>query len=160
MAIGERIHFIRNLRGMTQKYLGMRVGFPERSADIRMAQYESGKRTPKGSLVEAIAYYLGVSPKALAIPDIEDEHSVMHTLFALEDIYGLKIELLDGKACIYADDSVGTKPNSLHERFSAWQREADKYYRGEITREEYDRWRYTYPQVEWERTKARLDAKK
>lgn len=30
MAIGERIRFFRNLRGMTQKYLGQVVGFPER----------------------------------------------------------------------------------------------------------------------------------
>lgn len=28
MAIGERIHFFRLLRGMTQKYLGTAVGFP------------------------------------------------------------------------------------------------------------------------------------
>ena len=47
MAIGERIRFFRNLRGMTQKYLGTVVGFPEKTADIRMAQYESGSRTPK-----------------------------------------------------------------------------------------------------------------
>ena len=37
MAIGERIRFFRNLRGMTQKYLGTVVGFPEKTADIRMA---------------------------------------------------------------------------------------------------------------------------
>ena len=36
MAIGERIRFFRNLKGMTQKYLGMQVGFPEKTADIRM----------------------------------------------------------------------------------------------------------------------------
>ena len=41
MAIGERIHFFRILRGMTQKYLGTIVGFPERSADVRLAQYET-----------------------------------------------------------------------------------------------------------------------
>ena len=46
MAIGERIRFIRNLRGMTQKYLGIMAGLPERTADIRMAQYEAGTRTP------------------------------------------------------------------------------------------------------------------
>ena len=34
MAIGERIRFIRNLRGMTQKFLGLQVGFSERTADI------------------------------------------------------------------------------------------------------------------------------
>ena len=34
MAIGERIRFFRNLKGMTQKYLGMQVGFPEKTASI------------------------------------------------------------------------------------------------------------------------------
>ena len=38
MAIGERIRFFRNKRGMTQKYLGVLMGFPEKAADIRMAQ--------------------------------------------------------------------------------------------------------------------------
>ena len=41
MAIGERIHFFRMMRGMTQKYLGMALGFPEKSADVRLAQYEN-----------------------------------------------------------------------------------------------------------------------
>lgn len=62
MAIGERIRFFRNLRGMTQKYLGQVVGFPEKTADIRMAQYESGSRTPKAELTESLARALGVSP--------------------------------------------------------------------------------------------------
>ena len=47
MAIGERIHFFRILRGMTQKYLGTIVGFPERSADVRLAvnvRYIEGMR--------------------------------------------------------------------------------------------------------------------
>lgn len=62
MAIGERIRFFRNLRGMTQKYLGMMVGFSERTADIRMAQYEAGTRTPKEDLTAALAHALEVSP--------------------------------------------------------------------------------------------------
>ena len=45
MAIGERIRFFRNKMGVTQKYLGQVVGFPERSADVRMAQYETGSRS-------------------------------------------------------------------------------------------------------------------
>ena len=69
MAIGERIRFFRNLRGMTQKYLGQVVGFPEKTADIRMAQYESGSRTPKAELTESLASALGVSPLALSVPD-------------------------------------------------------------------------------------------
>ena len=54
MATGQRIRFFRNLRGMTQKYLGMMVGFSERTADIRMAQYESGTRTPKINLINEL----------------------------------------------------------------------------------------------------------
>ena len=71
MAIGERIRFFRNLRGMTQKYLGMRLGFPERSADVRLAQYETGTRTPKADLTEGLAFILDVSPQALNVPDID-----------------------------------------------------------------------------------------
>ena len=71
MAIGERIRFIRNLRGMTQKYLGIMAGLPERTADIRMAQYEAGTRTPKEDLTKALAHALDVSPDALTVPDID-----------------------------------------------------------------------------------------
>jgi len=70
MAIGERIRFIRNLRGMTQKYLGIAIGFPEKTADIRMAQYESGTRTPKVDVTGELAKALEVSPQALTVPDI------------------------------------------------------------------------------------------
>ena len=71
MAIGERIHFFRLLRGMTQKYLGMSLGFPEKSADVRLAQYETGSRTPKADLTAALAQVLDVSPHALSVPDID-----------------------------------------------------------------------------------------
>ena len=157
MAIGERIRFFRNLRGMTQKYLGQVVGFPEKTADIRMAQYESGSRTPKAELTENLAGALGVSPLALSVPDIDSYLGLMHTLFALEDIYGLKIDKLDDEVCIRLDKNRGTSYISLFERFTAWQKEAEKYRNGEISKDEYDRWRYTYPEVEVQRTRDALD---
>ena len=132
MAIGERIRFFRNLKGMTQKYLGMQVGFPEKTADIRMAQYESGSRTPKAELTENLAGALGVSPLALSVPDIDSYLGLMHTLFALEDIYGMKIDKLDDEVCIRLDKNRGTSYISLLERFTAWQKEAEKYRNGEI----------------------------
>ena len=157
MAIGERIRFFRNLRGMTQKYLGQVVGFPEKTADIRMAQYESGSRTPKAELTENLAGALGVSPLALSVPAIDSYLGLMHTLFALEDIYGLKIDKLDDEVCIRLDKNRGTSYISLLERFTAWQKEAEKYRNGEISKEEYDHWRYTYPEVEVQRTRDALD---
>lgn len=158
MAIGERIRFFRNLRGMTQKYLGQVVGFPEKTADIRMAQYESGSRTPKAELTENLAGALGVSPLALSVPDIDSYLGLMHTLFALEDIYGMKIDKLDDEVCIRLDKNRGTSYISLLERFTAWQKEAEKYRNGEISKEEYDHWRYTYPEIEVQRTREALDS--
>ena len=158
MAIGERIRFFRNLRGMTQKYLGQAVGFPEKTADIRMAQYESGSRTPKAELTENLAGALGVSPLALSVPDIDSYLGLMHTLFALEDIYGMKIDKLDDEVCIRLDKNRGTSYISLLERFTSWQKEAEKYRNGEISKEEYDHWRYTYPEIEVQRTREALDS--
>ena len=77
MAIGERIRFIRNLRGLTQKYLGMKAGFPEKTADIRMAQYEAGTRTPKEDLTKTLANALEVSPLALDVPDIDSYYGLI-----------------------------------------------------------------------------------
>ena len=145
MAIGERIHFFRLLRGMTQKYLGTAVGFPEKSADVRLAQYETGTRTPKADLTASLAQVLDVSPQALSVPDIDSYIGLMHTLFTLEDLYGLKITELDGEVCLHLDKGMGTNYITMFEMFSAWQKKADKLKSGEITKEEYVYWRYNYP---------------
>ena len=160
MAIGERIKFIRNLRGMTQKYLGMSIGFDEKTADVRIAQYESGTRSPKAEITEKLAKALDVVPQALDVPDIDSYIGLAHTLFALEDIYGLKINSIDGELCLTLDKSMGTSYLSLFDLFSAWQQEAEKLQAGEITKEEYDQWRYTYPEVEAKRTREALDEQK
>lgn len=157
MAIGERIRFIRNLRGMTQKWLGMAVGFPERTADIRMAQYESGTRTPKTDLTNLIAAALEVSPSALDVPNIENYNGIMHTLFALEDLYGFRIDTLNDEVCIRLDKDNGTEYITLLEMFSAWQKQAEKYRNGEISKEKYDKWRYNYPRDIVALTKEKLD---
>ena len=91
MAIGKRIRFFRNRKGMTQKQLGEILGFLGKTSDVRMAQYESGSRTPKAELTESLAGALGVSPLALSVPDIDSYLGLIHTLFTLEDRYGLTV---------------------------------------------------------------------
>ena len=147
MAIGERIRFIRNLRGMTQKYLGTLVGFPAKTADIRMAQYEAGTRTPKADLTKALADVLDVSPMALNVPDIDSYFGLMHTLFALEDLYGLKTNIADGEVTLRFDAS-NMADRSLTEMVIAWAEQAAKYKSGEISKENYDKWRYRFPEFD------------
>lgn len=132
--MGKRIRHFRMLRGMTQKALGIAVGFPQETADIRIAQYESGMRTPKQGLVCFLAQALDVSPFALAIPRIKSGEELCHLLFALEDECGL---------VLYTQpvDSTG----EINESLANWQRQRARLDTGEISRIEYDRWRYGYP---------------
>ena len=148
MAIGKRIRYFRILRGMKLKELGMKIGFPEKSADVRMAQYEAETRTPKAELTAVLAHALDVSSLALTVPDIDSDLGLMHTLFTLEDTYGLRVEEADGEICLGVDASQGARAASLREMLRAWREQAARLEAGEITREEYDRWRYHYPEFD------------
>lgn len=145
MAIGERIRFFRNLRGMTQKYLGQSAGLDAKTADIRMAQYEAGTRSPKADLTEHIADVLDISPAALNVPDIDSWIGLMHTLFALEDLYGLTISKNDDTVSLHIDPSKGSDAAELLSLITDWADIAEQYRSGVIDRETYDRWRYSYP---------------
>lgn len=93
MAIGQRIKFFRNRKGMTQKQLGEQLGFKGKTSDVRMAQYESEARVPKIDLVKQISQIFDINTHALTVPDIDTHIGLMHTLFALEDMYGLKVKM-------------------------------------------------------------------
>ena len=110
-----------------------------------MNQYESGTRTPKEDLVNAMASALSVSPMAIDIPPIENGLGLMHTLFALEDIYGLKVDKLDGETCLHLDKTHGSLYISTLEDLNAWLDQTQKFRNGEISKEEYDDWRYHFP---------------
>ena len=147
MAIGKRIRFFRNRKGMTQKQLGELLGFLGKTSDVRMAQYESESRTPKQDLVKEMAHLLDVSPRAITVPEIDSYIGLMHTLFALEDMYGLKIGEIDGEVCLRLDKSAGTTYTTMFDMFHAWQEQAARLEQGKITKEEYDQWRYKYPEL-------------
>lgn len=148
MATGERIHFFRTLRGMTLKHLGQMIGFTEKSADIRMAQYEAETRVPKDEITQKLAQALDVSPQAIAVPDIDSYTGLMHTFFALEDRYGMKVSQIDGELCLRLNKIDNKSYLTMFDMLYAWQRMSEKLDSGEITKEEYDQWRYHYPRFD------------
>ena len=148
MAIGKRIRFFRNRKGMTQNQLGEILGFLGKTSDVRMAQYESEARIPKQDLVKEMAHILDVSPRAITVPEIDSYIGLMHTLFALEDMYGLKIGEIDGEVCLRLDKSTGSTYSTMFDMFHAWREQAARLEQGEITKEEYDQWRYKYPELD------------
>ncbi|MFI3254491.1 MAG: helix-turn-helix transcriptional regulator [Eubacteriales bacterium] len=149
MAIGKRINFLRNLRGMTMKQLGVLVGFTEKSSDVRIAQYESCSRIPKEDLLLAIAQALDVEVAALRVPDIDSQIGLCHTLFALEDMYGLAVGEIDGEVCLRINKRKDGKANpsytSINEFLTDWRKMSREYRDDQISKEDYDQWRYTYP---------------
>ena len=113
-----------------------------------MAQYEAGSRTPKEDLTKSLAGALDVSPLALDVPDIDSYYGLMHTLFALEDRYGLTIETREGEVLFRIDPRKGKDAAQISELVYAWADVAEKYHAGEINKDDYDKWRYNYPQYD------------
>jgi len=91
---------------------------------------------------------LDVSPQALDVPDIDSYIGLMHTLFTLEDIYGLTVSEADGEVCLKVNKDKGREAYELLKMLYAWKEQADKLSSEEINREEYDNWRYHYPEFD------------
>lgn len=144
MSVGKRMKFFRKRKGMTQQELGGLLGFSEKTSDVRIAQYESGARVPKSGLVEKMAHIFDVSPRAITVPEIDSYAGLTHTLFALEDMYGLKAGKIDGEICLCLKPAYPDVFPGLYGVFCAWQEQSARLERGEITREEYDQWRYHF----------------
>ncbi|MBC8556477.1 helix-turn-helix domain-containing protein [Jutongia hominis] len=155
MAFGKRIKFFRNRKDMKQKELGELLGFLGKTSDVRVAQYETEARTPKADLVKEMAQIFGVSPRAINVPNIDSYLGLMHTLFALEDMYGIKIGEIDGELCLRLDREH-REYQHLFEPFHTWQQIAAKLESGEISQEEYDNWRYNYPELDTSEIRAKV----
>ena len=61
-SIGQRLKFVRRFRRLTQKELGLLMGYSEKTADVRIAQYEKNARTPNAETTAKLAEVLKVSP--------------------------------------------------------------------------------------------------
>lgn len=97
-SIGQRLKFVRRFRRLTQKELGLLMGYSEKTADVRIAQYEKNARTPNAETTAKLAEVLKVSP-AVFSPTIcasrEDLLQSMYWLFLMKgggDIYDCETE--------------------------------------------------------------------
>lgn len=68
ITFGKKLKHLRQKNHLTQKELGIAMGFPENCADVRIAQYESDVRTPKEDLMKLFASILGVPVELFTVP--------------------------------------------------------------------------------------------
>lgn len=111
MTLGKRIKRIRTYRGMTQRELGIRLGYKESGADIRIAQYEMGHRKPKKDTLYKLAEILSVSPIQFIRPKQGSPEDLMQMFFWLEEekkdvLHLFKIEAGDAKDSVSAKYAV------------------------------------------------------
>lgn len=119
MTLGQKIKKYRLLKKMTQKELGIAVGFSVSTADSRIRKYEGDIMTPKENMRAKIADALDVDLSALSDVDIADEEDVMHALFLLEELFGMDIEIQDGKTNLIFENN-NEKYHNLATYINIW----------------------------------------
>lgn len=82
-SLGQRLKFVRKYRCMTQKELGILLGYPENQADIRIAQYENNSRKPKTKTIEKMASVLDVSTAVFSTTICSSREDLLQSLFWL-----------------------------------------------------------------------------
>ncbi len=117
MTLGDKIRKYRTLKGLTQAQLGSMV----KLTGDRIRQYENDVRKPKDGKLMEIAKALDINPTSLFEPDYRNPNSVMHTLFELEDIYGLRFEKSgENYQLVFSQNENGQNSGWLMEGIAAW----------------------------------------
>lgn len=181
MTVGDRIKRIRTFRGMTQKELGIAIGFEEKGADNRIAQYETNYRVPKRELLDKIAEVLRVDRQNFYTIAPGSAEAFMRTFFWLDEDSPGSIRLFqlvrnpgktnhsDDTSVRYNDtDDWPTKPpvgiyfnyglvdDFMHE----WLLRQQELEAGEISRAEYFEWKLNWPATCDDQVKCRIEWRK
>ena len=118
MTVGDKIKKIRTFRGMTQKELGLAIGFEEKGADNRIAQYETNYRVPKRELLDKMAEALRVDRQNFYTIAPGSAEDFMRTFFWLDEDSPGAIRLFQlvrnpGRAGAYGTMIAMTGPHTL-----------------------------------------------
>jgi len=143
MKIGERIKYFRKLRNLTQKELGLLMGYEKNTASARIFQYESGVRNPTEETLIKLANIFGISRYVFEVQDLTSELVLIHVLFELENIWDIDIKQIDSYFTMEFEDVEAVSP-ALFDHLSSWRKMKEKYKKGEITAEDYNEWKNTY----------------
>ena len=167
--IGGKIKRIREHLGLSQKQLGLRCGFSEATADVRIRQYESNKKVPREKALKVIAEALEIDDCALFDADLLVRDRAYHALFDLEDFLGLHPVKINGRYYLEFSGLTMLRENGIDEFendsfLRKWLEERGKWLpQRRDTKEEtlakrkqYDLWRYEYPRNVARETTERL----
>lgn len=138
MRIGQKIKQVRLHRGMTQKELGIMVGLDKKTADIRIAQYESSVRTPKAAMKERLAAALGVNPNYFCDFDIHTAEDIILFLFEIDGVY--KLDFTPYSDGIEKGINIHVDCKMLDDFLADWRERKEALSNGDINTHDYTEW--------------------
>lgn len=136
MTLGEKIKKIRVFRGMTQREFGIRLGYKEHSADVRIAQYEAGNRIPKKDTLLVMAEILEVNPINFTCTEEENEMEFIQMVLWMEE----KLHIYPVRGSEYRAGICVENPQ-IKEFLEKWMYQKELLKEGEITEQEYLEWK-------------------
>ena len=116
-SIGDKIRWLRLKKGLTQKALGLALGFPEASADVRIRHFESGRTLPDSTEKVALAMALEVDSSCFSSFEINSDEDVIHALFEIADFKPdtMDMQLINDELHIVFKNDKGYLFSLLHE---------------------------------------------
>ena len=140
MNIGERIKYVRMLRGMRQEELAGKVvlGYNE-NGRTRISQYENGKRTPKEDMLEKISEALDVESYYLSTKEHTAILDFIFMLFDFDQDNLFNITKENERYLIDLDYNI-----LLDDLMEEWMQKKADLRSGKISKEEYIDWKINY----------------
>jgi len=166
MQIYERIKKVREFRSVTQKDLGIALGFPANSAAVRIAQYENGSRIPKKETAEAISKILNCNYiNFYDGTDLGNANRIMMNFFWLEELLGDSMYIFQLQKYNDKEDSriaygmfndyqydgvfppvaIALNYNMINDFMREWAFRYQELQNKEISRDEYFEWKLNWP---------------
>jgi len=142
MQFGTRLKQARKHRGLTQKELGMMVGFDEKTADVRIAQYESETRLPKEELRDKMAAALNINPRYLRSYEGFCAEDILFLLFELDDEVRLRLSKPDP---LEREINIVIPYGTVNDFLKDWMKVKQALADETITKEDYNEWKLTWP---------------
>ena len=126
MTLGEKIKKYRELRELTQRELGQKVGFSAGTEDSRIRKYEKNMMAPQTDIRRKIAEALDIDMSALNDIDIQTEKDAIRALFYLEEKYEMDIKKTDREIRLTFDID-NTDIWKLIEYLEEWATKKEEY---------------------------------
>ncbi len=139
MNIGERIKYVRKLRGMKQEELAGKIGLTaDENGRTRISQYENGNRTPKEDMLEKISDVLNVHSLYLSNKKHTAALNFAFTLFEYDNDLPIIIKKENGHYLLDLDNFI------FDDFFEEWMQKKANLKNGIISKEEYIEWKLNY----------------